>query len=238
MDEMYQPPGNPVPKGVSYYFWEHKVTLSILLLIAIGATSFIPNGAVVAMLIALTSLIVALKRGSFRDIGFRKPDNWMKTIIIALILAVVIQSLYSILIDPLIEKLTGEPIDYDNFNDMRGNWLLFGLWLAIGWVIGGFVEEITFRGYMMTRIRRVVGENGAGTVIALFLTAIPFGLAHMYQGWSGVISTGSFGFIFGIIFVRNKFNIWLPIFVHGFVDMVGLTFIFLDIDRTLNSLLL
>jgi membrane protease YdiL (CAAX protease family) len=154
-----------------------------------------------------------------------------------MILGVILQFAYSIIFDPLIEKLTGTPIDLSGFDSMRGNLPLFLVWLVIGIGFGGFLEEITFRGYLITRLKLIIGDSPLSLIIILLLTSVSFGLAHLYQDWSGVISTGSFAFIFGIIFIQSKYNLWMPILTHAFANVVGLSLIYTNYDRVLSGLL-
>ena len=111
------------------------------------------------------------------------------------------------------------------------------IWLLIGIGFGGFLEEITFRGYLITRLRVILGESSLSLIFIVILTSASFGLAHLYQDWSGVISTGSFALIFGVIFIKSNYNLWLPILIHGTANIVGLILIYSNYDLILNRLL-
>ncbi len=107
-------------------------------------------GVLIAMFIVVVALLTGRKRGSFASIGFTKQDKWHLTLLRGIALGVTEQLAFSLLFDPHIEMLIGKPIDLSNFDTMRGNLLLFLFWLAIGIGVGGFLEEITFRGYLIT----------------------------------------------------------------------------------------
>jgi len=109
---------------------------------------------------------------------------------------------------------------------------------VVGWLIGGFIEEIVFRGYLLTRLRSIFGKASLVDFLIITSTSAVFGFSHLYQGWTGVISTGMIAFIFGYIFVINRMNLWYPILNHGFVNTVGSTLIYLDLDldKVLSSL--
>jgi membrane protease YdiL (CAAX protease family) len=81
---------------------------------------------------------------------------------------------------------------------------------------------------------RLAGDAGYGTILAVVLSVVPFGIAHLYQGWAGVLSTGMMGLCFALIFVRNRTNLWIPILAHGFANTVGVTVIFLDWSEKLR----
>ena len=154
-----------------------------------------------------------------------------------MLLGVVIQLTFSIIFEPLLVKLTGIPIDVGGADDMRGNLPLFLMWLVIGFGIGGFLEEMTFRGYLFTRLKLILGDSTFSLIVILLLTSVPFGLAHGYQGWTGVIETGISAFITGVIFIKSKYNLWMPILVHGFGNVVCIVLIYTNYDIVLNGLL-
>jgi membrane protease YdiL (CAAX protease family) len=212
--------------------------LTIIITILLIGIITVPNlGVLIAVFFVLIALFIGKKKNSFRSIGFIKQKRWQNTIIRGMLLGVVIQLFFSIIFDPFIEKLTGIPIDLSNFDNMRGNLALFFIWLGIGIGFGGFLEEITFRGYLITRLELIIGDSPFSLIIILLITSVSFGLAHLYQDWSGVISTGIFAFIFGVIFIQSKYNLWMPILTHSFANVVGLVLIYTNYDRVLNGLL-
>jgi membrane protease YdiL (CAAX protease family) len=50
-----------------------------------------------------------------------------------------------------------------------------------------------------------------------------------------MIVTGLAGFIFGAMYVYHEYNVWYPIFTHGFVNTVAMLLIYLDVDRRLSD---
>jgi membrane protease YdiL (CAAX protease family) len=223
---------------ISDLLWKNKLSLSIIITILLICIVILPNlGVLLAVVFVIIALLIGIKQGSFKSIGIIRQERWSDTLIKGMILGVVLQLAYSIIFDPLIEKLTGIPIDLSGFDSMRGNLPILLLWLLIGIGFGGFLEEITFRGYLITRLKIIMGDSPLSLIIILLLTSASFGLAHLYQDWSGVISTGSFAFIFGIIFIFSKYNLWMPILTHAFANVVGLLLIYTDYDRVLNGLL-
>ncbi|MDH3435213.1 MAG: CPBP family glutamic-type intramembrane protease, partial [Gammaproteobacteria bacterium] len=109
--------------------------------------------------------------------------------------------------------------------------------LAIGWGVGGFLEELTFRGFVVGRLRWLLGSGSAATWAAVVVAAVTFGVAHAYQGVSGMIATGLTGLIVGALYVLHRFNVWYVIFTHGFINTAGILAIYLDIDRPLARVL-
>ncbi len=216
----------------------NRISIAVIAAVLLVAISTLPNqGVFIGWGFLLIALLLCVRQGSFAEIGFARPQSWPKTLAHGLGLAVVLQTAFVVVIDPLVERLTGSAVDISMLDPMRGNLVNYLIMLLVGWVIGGFLEEMLFRGYLLKRLKIVFGDGPITVAVATLLPAVAFGLAHSYQGPAGMISTGLMGLMLGVIFVWNGYNLWLPILVHGFVDMVGLTLIYFDVDRWLNGLL-
>ena len=229
---------NPEISVVTSRVWHGRTALASLIILALGVTVGIEGvGVLGAFVIAIVVAVVARKHGSFRDMGFRAPESWVRMLGTTALYGIVIQLLFLMLIEPLLERLTGSPVDISSFDGVRGDVTNFLILLGIGWGIGGFLEEFTFRGFIVGRVRWLLGSGAAATWGAVLVAAIPFGLAHAYQGASGMISTGLTGLLLGAIYVLHRFNLWYAIFTHGFINTVGIFAIYLDVDRDLGNLL-
>jgi len=83
-------------------------------------------------------------------------------------------------------------------------------------VTAGVCEEFLYRGFSMAALQRA----GLPVWFALLLTSALFGLAHAYQGRSGVIATSLMGVLFGL--GRLAFDSLEPVMVwHAGVDIVA-----------------
>lgn len=73
----------------------------------------------------------------------------------------------------------------------------------------GFPEEIVHRGYLLTRLK-----ESWGTMPALFVSAILFGLGHLaLENWPRAIQVGLTGLIFGWAFLKTE-SIYAPTLAH------------------------
>lgn len=220
------------------FLFTHRRSIAVLSMVLLVLIGTLPNlGVIIGWAFLLIALLLGARRGSFAEIGFRRPASWCRTVTLGTTLGVVIQLAFTLVLDPLVERLTGTAVDVSSLDGMRGHLVNYLIMLAVGWLVGGFLEEMLFRGYILKRLARAFGGGPVAVAISILLPAIAFGLAHSYQGPAGMISTGLIGCILGIMFVWNGYNLWLPILVHGFIDVVGLTFIYLDVDRYLSRLL-
>jgi len=219
-----------------------KSAPTVELLIAIVCIVIIlllpPLGVLISFIGVMLYLVISRnRRDNFRSIGFVKPPGWVRTVLISLALGIAIQMSFQILFDPLIEMATGSKIDLSALSSIRGNLTVFLYLLAIGWGVGGFLEEILFRGFLLTRIAGVFTNRALGNALGIAATAFAFGFSHLYQGWSGVISTAVIAALFGVIFVSSRKVLWYCILTHGFVNTVGLTIMYLGAEEKLRSLL-
>jgi len=97
---------------------------------------------------------------------------------------------------------------------------------VVSFVFGGLREEL-WRAGMFAGFQRLWPSSVAIPAMrwmALFISALVFGIGHLPQGWGGVLLTGTLGFGLGIIIFRKN-SIWPAVFAHGFFDAA--TFIFL-----------
>lgn len=213
-------------------------SLGILILVSaiILITSFrrVPGIGVIVALVII-GVTVWLRDDGLLSLGFFPPEDWKTTLVWSLLLGVAIQFLSTLILEPLSDKLTKSTTDHSSFESLRGNFLYFLLILAGVWVVVVFLEEIIFRGYMMGEIAALIGKSKVALMINLIVSSILFGLAHWYQGKSGVLSTGIIGALLGILFIATGFNLWLPILTHGFIDTIGLFLIFVNADKFLKE---
>jgi membrane protease YdiL (CAAX protease family) len=91
----------------------------------------------------------------------------------------------------------------------------FGPYAALA-ITAGVCEEFLYRGFAMAALSRA----GLEAWMVVLVTSVLFGLAHTYQGRSGILGTGLMGVVFGVG------RIWLqslaPVVVwHATVDVVA-----------------
>jgi len=90
------------------------------------------------------------------------------------------------------------------------------LWLGLS-ATAAVGEETIFRGYVLTRLHHVFGH----WTPAVILSALGFGLAHIYQGWAGVVLTAVYGVIFSLVYIRRQ-SLWPCIIAHFLQDAIAI----------------
>jgi len=186
--------------------------------VAVYVLGYLPFPILLLFVMAWASL--RLRHLHWRDVGLRRPDRWLTTIGLALIIGIGYQMFDILIIAPLLQRLTGEAIDLSLFNDLEGNLFLLFFFLAVSWTEAAFIEEMFFRGYLFNRITDLFGKERLGVSMALIGTSLLFGAAHAYQGISGVVDTALAGLLLGFLYLYAGKNLWLPILTHGVIDTV------------------
>jgi membrane protease YdiL (CAAX protease family) len=54
-------------------------------------------------------------------------------------------------------------------------------------------------------------------------------MAHAYQGLAGVLITGVIGLVLGVVFLLGRRNLVAGIVLHGLLDTISLTLLFLGL---------
>ena len=180
---------------------------------------------------ALAAVLIAIwaSRWKWSDFGIG-PVNWGSSIFAALKYAVLIFLAVDVVVQPLLETLVGD-IDLSALDGIRGNVTAYLVFLVIMWVMAAVGEELIFRGYFMKQIAAMLGNGNQAWILAALMSSMVFGMAHYYQGLSGIMTTGIIGFALALIFMKHRNNLTVAILTHGFYDMIGITLLYLSKER-------
>ena len=161
----------------------------------------------------------------WREIGLAKPKSWPRTALLALAAlfgAVVIITLVQI----VGENLPGaEPIDQSRFDSLVGSVPFLITSLLGAWTTIAFGEEMLFRAFFISRVAAVLENQRFGSTFAVAAGAVVFGVTHFLEGPVGIVSNGSFGLLFGVIYIRTR-NLWITIIAHGILNTVRFILVF------------
>jgi len=124
-------------------------------------------------------------------------------------------------VEPVIARLTGELPDVSTFRSLVGNPTELAMMLAVAWTLAAFVEEVAFRGWMLTRVAELGRYSRASWVGGALASSVLFGIVHAYQGVSGMIATGLSGLVFAAVYLVTGRNLWAAIVSHGTLDTAG-----------------
>ena len=200
---------SPAKKAATWFLWALPLIFP-LVLPGIGA------------LFSLAVVVLALifhkdaRRATLRWWG----DRPGRMILIGIGAGILIHIAFAVLVEPLIQMLLNEEIDLSNFDAVKGNVANYLILLAIGIFFGGFAEELMFRGFVVGWGERLFG---GGAIFLVVLSAAVFGAAHLYQGPSGMLSTGLIGLLFGLLYLATDRRLIACMLAHATIDILGIT---------------
>ena len=184
----------------------------------------IPNEVPILFVIGLISLRV--RDGGWGVIGLRLPASWRRIVLIALAVAAVRILLGSFVIEPITAHFWPPAVGPSGFNEIKGHAFVALRWLLIIWTFAAFGEEISYRGYLVTRAADVGARSKIAYWIAVLLVSVLFGYGHYYKGPAGMVDSGMAGLVLGTAYLLSGRNLWVCILAHGFIDTVGVVTLF------------
>jgi uncharacterized protein len=203
--------------------------LGILAILIILAGNFLspPLSAVLVL------VWVGLSRTPWREIGFVRPDSWVRTAAIGIAFGVALKSLMKMIVMPLL----GAPPINPAYHYLAGNRAaLPGVVLAMIFV-AGFGEETVYRGYMFERLGKLFGSGPGARALIVMLTSGFFAAAHYSaQGLAGSEQAAITGIVFGTIFALTG-RIWMIMFAHAAYDLAAVAMIYWSLESTVAHLI-
>lgn len=173
--------------------------------------------------IILTS-IYKLRGGSLNQLGLcwpHYPEKSKQQVLVRIVLLAfsifALRIFFAVIDDPLTNLFPNNlPRENLLFNNAA---LLIGL-LPLMWlvVIG---EEVLMRGLLMNYLAKLFGNTSKAWVIAIIVSAIVFGLAHMGKGPGAAIASGLGGLAYGIGYYYSRKNLWPVIVAHCAANTLG-----------------
>ena len=157
------------------------------------------------------------------SLGLSRPSSWPWTIILAT-LWLLLMLAYSPLADKIATRLVAAPPTLSAFRQLQQSKAKLLLGIVVAWVLGGFLEEIFLRGFVLQSVRNLLAPKlpiASATAIAICAAAALAALFHLYQGLRGVVIITQLSILFGLLFVLSGFNLWAVILCHGLYDTIA-----------------
>lgn len=194
----------------------------VLAVTAVLLDLFLPS--LVLMAMAGLSLLVRRERPS--TLGFHRLDRPGPQLLQVTALALGWTTLVFLLVMPVTEHLTGTTQDTSEFADLEGDLPRLLLFVALSWTLAALVEELAFRGYLLTRITDLVGTSVAARGSAVVAVALLFALIHGEQGITGMVLVFVDAVFFGVLRYAYR-SLWASVVAHGVSNTVGMVAFFL-----------
>jgi len=179
-------------------------------------------------LFALAWISLRLRGLGWRDVGLARPRRWLAAIGIGVLAGAAMEMLELFVTQPLLMKLTGRKPDFSDFFALHGNLKLLLVGVAFSWTLAAFGEEMVWRGYLMNRVADLIGHSRRiAWITSLILVNAAFGVAHRYQGMTGIFDDALMGLILGLIYLASRRNLTSAIVAHGVADTVDALLFFI-----------
>jgi membrane protease YdiL (CAAX protease family) len=159
----------------------------------------------------------------WRDVGLKLPERWRRIAAIGVGWGIGMWLLEFFVTMPTLRRVLGYWPDLTAFDDIVGNATLLAIYLALNWILAAFGEEMVWRGYALPRAAEFLGTGTRAWILALIVVNVAFGLAHLYQGPSGVIQAIVGGVLLGVIYLATGRNLLAPILAHGIGNSIDFT---------------
>jgi membrane protease YdiL (CAAX protease family) len=179
------------------------------------------------IVLGLCALSLIVRKERISVLGLKKVERPLIMFAVILILMVVWSLFHLSVSMPILNHLTGTAQDLSSFENLQGDLTNLAFLLLATWTLAAFGEEIVYRGYLQRRVRDILGDGREGIVVAVILTSLLFGIAHVEQGIIGVVITTMDAVVFSAVKFKFNDNLWAAILAHGLSNTVGIvTFFF------------
>ena len=151
---------------------------------------------------------------SLADLGLTVPQGWRLWTSIALLLLVAAYQGWAIRVLAFsAEQRAGVRQQVSSLTTVMPHAQRELRWFAGMSVTAGFCEEFLYRGYFIWVFAPWIGWWGAAALSLPF-----FAIAHLYQGWNGVLRSAAVGALFTAVVAVFE-SLWPAIVLHALVDL-------------------
>jgi len=191
---------------------------------------FVPLPLYSYAVVCLAVIIFYLRRQkkTVRDLGLKRNGLTAHTFVVGIVSALLWIAFNKWVYHPFITHFfVVEP--YTEYDFIRNKLTNLVITIVAAWVIGGFYEEIIFRGFIQTTISEWFVKSSHSFWLAGLSTSILLGLYHWQQGIFGIVGSFMGGLLWTFLLWRYKGNLWYPIISHAVYDTIALTMIYFGV---------
>jgi len=154
----------------------------------------------------------------WKDVGFEAPRSWAKAVLWGVTTGLAMEAIELFITQPLLVRWLGKMPDLSDVTQVRGNFTLLLIFLALTWTLAAFGEEMVSRGYLMNRVAGLFGDKQTAWAVSLIVVSIVFGCSHIDQGSTGMIENIWNGLLLGALYLACGRNLTAAIIAHGVTD--------------------
>lgn len=178
------------------------------------------------VLLALGWTSLRIRGLRWRDVGLSRNRSWGKVLLLGVAGGFALEVIEIYITQPLLIRITEKQPDLSDFAVLHGNLKYTLVALGLAWTLAAFGEEMVWRGYLMSRVADLGDRTRAAWMASLLVVNCGFGMAHAYQGVTGIIDEGFMGVLLGIFYCATGCNLIVPIVAHGVSDTIDVLLLF------------
>jgi membrane protease YdiL (CAAX protease family) len=181
-----------------------------------------------------------LRKGGWywRDVGLTIPvttKKWLITIGQALLAMIVIAAISMIFAHWIEQYFATVATAEGRFEGINGHFPTYMMWVFFAIAVGGFAEEMIFRGFLINRVETLLTnkapilKSSAVSIIAIIFPALLFGFAHFYaKGMGGAIRISISGVVSGLFYLAYGRRLLPLVIGHAAWDVLIMTAYYLE----------
>jgi membrane protease YdiL (CAAX protease family) len=204
--------------------WKNILAIIIIVLLSFLDKVIPPAGIPIAVISIF--ILFRWKKVSIKYLGLYNPKNWLKTILIGLVIGVFIQVFGIYVLSPIKEWMGIVQEIPAAYAAIEGNNSKLIIYLVVAWTTAGFGEEIIYRSFFLGQFVSVFNKVKSKWILSLIISSIIFGFLHFNNGIDAIIGTTINGFIIGLVYLKTGRNIWAAYVTHAVANTVGFLIIY------------
>src|SRR5215471_15331263 len=142
--------GPPILPPRARWFSFLEFALGVFVVLGHNVFRILPNE--VPILFVLGWISLRWRNGGWKYAGLSRPQSWWKTVALAILAAAILILGSELIVEPIAHRIWPEPEQVSNvIQSGASGWKQALVSLLIVWTFASFGEELSYRGYLLTR---------------------------------------------------------------------------------------
>lgn len=211
-----------------------KIKQTILTLLAIVFSVVFPHTGIINFpflytvpILVFIYLCLRYRGEKFIDVGVNFKSISFKSFLVGASIGILFFAFSQLILYPCMEWFFDfSEVEVGMYEQIRHNTGFYVFLLVMGWIIGGFYEEVVFHGFIFTSLEKMMSGKYA-TSISFIITSILFGFYHFQLGGADAFNAFIIGMGYLSLVLYFKRNIWYGVFCHAAYNSMAMTFLYL-----------
>jgi membrane protease YdiL (CAAX protease family) len=177
-----------------------------------------------AMLLIAATLLLRRNGETWASVGLRRPRSARRTAGLVIAGYLIAYALALPFAYVLIRVGHVPARGADLLVNRHGGIAEYLFWLVpAAWGLAAFGEEMLFRGFVFTRLMRLMPPGRLGLSVSLGLQSLVFGALHYAYGPGTALVAAVLGLVLGGVYLVGGRNLWAAILLHGLIDTTSIS---------------